>query len=546
MLGSRMVRSAVWFWGASIMDIKERLTEKLQKIEVVEGVLPTRPERSPSLTRMAQDLRVDDLHGAEHSAIDNLKQLHPQLPNMPATILFSDSRTLREQVAGFAAAGFNLFHASKELVEAPLSARRKAGGNDMVSRVLISNQRLLLETPRIVLRFQPTTSAQERAAVLKKYGLDELPGAGGLPPDTMIAVLSKGGEATKQSIALMTDSAVAYAEPDFLEHIGHRYKPTDPEFVNQWHHQNIKCQQAWDVTKGAGVSIAVIDNGFDTSHQDLQFGPLSAWFRPTPDHVDADFVPGTVGMASANHGTACAGMLAAKENNNFGGCGVAFDANLSMIACANDQVSTQSTLARALAYAAAPDLEPGSRKTRSEGADIIVSSLGPSSSAVWEIRQVMSDALDFAATQGRQGKGCAIFWACTNGNYPISSDEVCSHQRVSAVGRSRSDDGDDGSGFGVQLDFLAPGVDVFIPSAGNRYRTTTGTSFAAPCAAGVAALALSVNKSMTADELRQLIRDTCDKVGLLPYIKGRNARFGNGRVNAEAAVDEARRRAPTS
>jgi thermitase len=238
-------------------------------------------------------------------------------------------------------------------------------------------------------------------------------------------------------------------------------------------------------------------------------------------------------------------MLAAKEGNNFGGCGVAFGTDLSMIACAADQITTQSTLARAIAYAAAPDLEPGSGKARSEGADIIVSSLGPNT-AVWEIRQVMSDALDFAATQGRQGKGCAIFWACTNGNFPISSDEICSHQHVSAVGRSRRDDTDDGSGFGVQLDFLAPGVDVRIPAAGNGIQTTTGTSFAAPCAAGVAALALSRNKSMTAGELRQLIRDTCDKVGPLPYINGRNVRFGNGRVNAERAVNEAGQRAPVA
>src|ERR1700704_6223120 len=135
------------------MDIKARLTEKLAKMEVVEGVLPTRPRPSAALSRMARELRVDDLKGAVRSAIDDLKESHPQLPDMPATILFADSRTLREQVAGFAAAGFNLFHASKDLVETPMASRAAAGGNDMVSRVLISNQRLLLETPRLVVRF---------------------------------------------------------------------------------------------------------------------------------------------------------------------------------------------------------------------------------------------------------------------------------------------------------------------------------------------------------------------------------------------------------
>ena len=187
-----------------------------------------------------------------------------------------------------------------------------------------------------------------------------------------------------------------------------------------------------------------------------------------------------------------------------------------MVACMGDQVGTQSTLARALAYAAAPDLENPARP-RSEGADIIACSLGPNG-ATWEIRQVLSSAIDFVATQGRDGKGCAIFWACTNGNFPIGSDEVCSHPHVIAVGRSRKEDKDDGSGFGPQLEFLAPGVNVRIPASGGGYQVTTGTSFAAPCATGVAALALDRHPDLTAVQLRHLMRDTCDKIGSLPYL----------------------------
>jgi subtilisin family serine protease len=230
-------------------------------------------------------------------------------------------------------------------------------------------------------------------------------------------------------------------------------------------------------------------------------------------------------------------MIAAIAGNNIGGCGVAFSSALSMVACMGDQVGTQSTLARALAYAAAPDLE-NAAIPRSAGADIIACSLGPNT-AKWEIRQVMSDAIDFVATSGREGRGCAIFWACTNGNFPIGSDEICSHQHVTAVGRSRKTDQDDGSGFGPQLEFLAPGVDVRIPASGGGYQTTTGTSFAGPCATGVGALALSRHPELTAVQLRQLMRDTCDKIGSLPYIGGRNVRFGHGRINAKRAVDEA-------
>jgi hypothetical protein len=523
------------------MTPKERITERLLKTEVLQGVLPTPPVPSAELITMAKQLRTNDIAGAVRSATDNLKRVQPNLASETATVLFSGSEPLREQIACFAGAGFSLFHASKDLFEMPLAQRGNMGANGMVSRVLISEQRILLETPRVIVRFKEGMTADSRRPVLAKYDVVET-GTSGLPPDTVIGAIVNGGDAMERSIALMKEPDVLYSEPDFIEHLGQRFTPTDPEFANQWHHKTIQAESAWDSSKGEEISIAVIDNGFDTVHPDLQFGPLTGWFRPTPDHVDADFQPGKAGMSDGDHGTACAGMIAAKTGNGAGGCGVAFSSALSMVACAPDQVGTQSTLARALAFAAAPDLEPGAGKPRSAGADIIACSLGPNS-AKWEIRQVMSDAIDFAATQGRGGKGCAIFWACTNGNFPIGSDEVCSHPHVIAVGRSRQTDSDDGSGFGPQLEFLAPGVQVRIPASGGGYQFTTGTSFAAPCAAGVAALALSRHPVLTAVELRQLMGDTCDKVGNLPYIQGKNPRFGHGRVNAKRAVDEATRRA---
>jgi hypothetical protein len=507
------------------MEIKDRVVARLQRMDLIEGVLPTRPRRTESLTRMAFQLRENDVPGAVRSAVEDLGLAHPGLGNEPATSLFAESTTLREQVAGFAAAGINLFQADKRLIDTPLASRAKVGGSDAVSRVLVSNQRIYLETSRIVVRFNPQSTKPQRETILKKHNVAEI-SKGGLLPDTVIGALVAGGNALQRCLDLMNESEILFAEPDFVEHIGQRYSPTDPEYARQWQQRAIGAELAWDVTKGKGVSVAMIDNGFENTHKDLQFGPLSGWFRSTPDHVDADFEAGHLNMPAGSHGTSCAGMIGAREGNGFGGCGVAFESTLSLISCADDQVGTQSTLARAVAYAAAPDLEPAVGQARSAGADIIVSSLGPNT-AKWEISQVMSDALDFAATQGRDGKGCAIFWACTNGNFPISSDEICSHNHVIAVGRSGESDNDDGCGFGSQLEFLAPGVQVWLPTGGDNYQSITGTSFAAPCAAGVAALALSQNNGLSAVDLRQLLRNTCDKIGSMSYIGGRNARFGS-------------------
>ena len=148
----------------------------------------------------------------------------------------------------------------------------------------------------------------------------------------------------------------------------------------------------------------------------------------------------------------------------------------------NDQVGTQATLARAVAYAADPTREDG-RARPEDGADIISCSLGPDTVADWKLTSVLDLALDFAATRGRGGLGSPLFWSVSNGNFELVRDEVCSHPRVLAVGRSNRNDRQDGSAFGPKLEFLAPGREVFSTRAGNRNGVDTGTSFATPLAA---------------------------------------------------------------
>ena len=62
-------------------------------------------------------------------------------------------------------------------------------------------------------------------------------------------------------------------------------------------------------------------------------------------------------MPDNEHGTFCAGMVGARHNNNVGGCGAAPESELMLVACLTDQVGTQTTLARAVAYAADPSTE---------------------------------------------------------------------------------------------------------------------------------------------------------------------------------------------
>jgi hypothetical protein len=93
---------------------------------------------------------------------------------------------------------------------------------------------------------------------------------------------------------------------------------------------------------------------------------------------------------------------------------------------------------------------------------------------------------------------------------------------------------------GEELDFLAPGGSVVSTASGGGTRTDTGTSFAAPLAAGVGALVLSINPDLTAEEMRRILRDTCDKIGGVNYnAAGHHDDYGFGRINAFRAVIQA-------
>ncbi len=120
-----------------------------------------------------------------------------------------------------------------------------------------------------------------------------------------------------------------------------------------------------------------------------------------------------------------------------------------------------------------------------------------------------------------------------------------------AVGASSDADCRSGySQFGSALDFVAPSsagplngrVTTTDRTGAEGYVPTTysdgfgGTSSATPLAAGIAGLMLAINPALTATQVRQIMRNTADKVGLEPYASGRNQRYGYGRTNARQAL----------
>ncbi len=355
-----------------------------------------------------------------------------------------------------------------------------------------------------------------------------------------------------------------YAEPDCTLLEGLFFSdPNDPLYSYQWSHKNtgtpaqyngtpgadMSVQQAWGISTGAGITVAVIDEGVDTGHADLKANLLQGYDCLSGTANPGDGRPLGSGRA---HGTNCTGIIAAVANNNIGIAGVAPDSKIIPInlAAANGNFTTESNIAAGFDYA------------WQHGADVISNSWGGGSPS-----NLIDDAISRAVTLGRGGKGSVVLFASGNNNagigYPASNPSVLSVGGVNMCGQRKSPyscDGENwGACYGTGLDVVAPcvkivstdisgsgGYNTAAGAAGDYFFTFNGTSSATPAAAGVVALILSANNSLTATQVRSVLENTCDKLPGYSYsqVAGQpngtwNTETGHGRVNAFQAVQVA-------
>jgi thermitase len=171
---------------------------------------------------------------------------------------------------------------------------------------------------------------------------------------------------------------------------------------------------------------------------------------------------------------------------------------------------------------AIPTIASGIYDATDRGARIISISIGGSGS---------SSALQ-AAVNYAWSKGTVVFAAAMNNStskpyYPAACDKVV------AVSATNSADGPSSfSNYGNWIDVSAPGESILTTSRGGGYGYWSGTSFASPIAAGVAALVLTLRPSLGAADLVNVIGVNADDLGMT----GSDPSFGRGRVNAYKAV----------
>lgn len=442
------------------------------------------------------------------------------------------------------------FVAPNERVRKAAELRERVDYATAAAEVFVNEAgEVLIPTERATVQLPEDMTKEQCEEVLREHKL-EITDTFGFAKNMYEVRLPEGKPLPETIAELQESGSYVFVEPNLLQAVKVREEaPQDPHFGNQWHHRNdgsdggiagedLKSIAAWEITKGRGVRIAVIDTGMQIDHPDLRQGIVCGGFFTTTVNGGSVFrplIPGMTNFPDRSHGTFCMGMAAARTSpngdNNEGGCGSAPEAELIAIACSDNLVTTQATLARAIHFAVDPFFYHPLISPRP--AHIISCSLDTNR----PLLTVMQRAIGFAAVKGRKRNGTSlgvpIFWAVDNENVSILDDPVCCLPEVIAVGRYTRRGLRDRGAFGNELAFVAPGVDVYSTRSYSQYGINDGTSFATALAAGVGALILSQHPDWTAAQVREKLLQSCDPVN---GSTGHSIYTGHGKLNAQRAV----------
>jgi len=308
---------------------------------------------------------------------------------------------------------------------------------------------------------------------------------------------------------LSQDPEVEYAQPNYIMKIV--YTPNDPRYDELWGIKKIQCEGAWDITEGLGAVVCINDTGVDYNHEDLK---NNIWTDENGKHGYDFYNNDSDPMDDHNHGTHCAGTVAAVGNNSIGVIGVG--PKIKIMATKGLSSSGSGT---------SDDLAEGIRWATDHGADVVSNSWGPGGRS--PSNPVCEEAIDYAYE-----KGVVCVFAAGNSNDDVQYYSPANYERTIAVAATDSNDEKASfSNYGNLIDVCAPGVSVLSTVRNNGYDKYSGTSMACPHTAGVCGLLKSIRPGATYEEVRQIVREFSDDIGT----PGKD-NMGYGRVNAYLAV----------
>lgn len=315
--------------------------------------------------------------------------------------------------------------------------------------------------------------------------------------------------------------------------------PNDTQYSSLWGMQMISAPAAWDITTGSSnVVVAVVDTGIDYTHPDLAENiATNSGEIPgngldddnngfTDDYYGYDFINGDSNPIDDHfHGTHCAGTIGGKGDNARGVAGVAWTVKLLPVKVLDTYGSgTLASVAAGMNYAV------------KRGVKIMSMSLGTSSySSTIEnaIIAAKNAGVLVVAAAGNSAQDTDLY-----PNYPSASTQP----NVLAVAASNSSDTlAYFSNWGAtSVDLAAPGQNILSTYLGGQYAYASGTSMATPHVAGMAAMLLAVNPSLTYSQIKDLLITSVDPI---PSLAGKMV--SGGRANLYKAVEKAQQGATT-
>ena len=307
--------------------------------------------------------------------------------------------------------------------------------------------------------------------------------------------LPEGADAedVARKIRLKYPSDVKYVQYNQLFYA--MFEPDDPEYLNNnvWAMKKIEANVAWDTTAGSGATVAVIDSGIRTTHEDL------TWIQPPGyilDIVNNDEIPND----EHGHGTHVCGTVGAIGNNGKGVIGVAWECDILPIKVLNSG-----------GYATSGSIATGITLSRILEADVINMSLGSYS----------PDRATFEASIKAWDAGIVIVAAAGNDNTSNNYLYPGSYPHIINVGATiNNDNRANYSNRGRTVDIAAPGgqgngtgrIRSTSRNGFTNYTWMNGTSMASPHVAGAAALLIANDPTLTNNEVRGMLEGVGDDV----------------------------------
>jgi len=329
---------------------------------------------------------------------------------------------------------------------------------------------------------------------------------------------------------------VAWAEPNRFREAA--VVPNDPQFGAQWGLTRITCPDAWDHTTGdPSIVVAIVDTGVDLNHPELaslliagqdlvDFPPGSI---PQPGWVfEGDFTGvDAVPQDEVGHGTHVAGTVCCASNNGVGVAGVAWNVRLMPVKVLARIRETAT--GRISGSGSAANIAAGIRWAVDHGARVINMSL-----VGYGDTTVEREAVAYATSNG-----VVVVAAMGNDNTNTPAFPAAYPDVMAVAATDSSDHRASFSNLGPHVDLSGPGVGVQSTYWDDTYASLSGTSMASPHVAGVAALVLSRNTSLTATQVGNILRSTARPLRDNPTDPVPNDRYGAGLVLAGAAVQAA-------